>query len=133
MLFVATTLCLGFVACGDDDEPDPKPSTPDENPLLTKIAGTWVGEVHYDDGYTDGEVKVVLKADGSYSDYNEHGQLVGEGKYSYDGNTITVPAGCFVASDWGTSYTVTISGSKMTWTNSTMQQYHKAEYRFTKR
>lgn len=116
-----------FYSCSDDsveDEP--------YNPQMSEIAGTWQGTVYYDDGTDDGTiVKVVLSDDGVYRDYL-NGNLVGTGYFYYDGTTISIPDECAIANDWGAYFTVNLSGSSMSWTNSAMNSFG-AEYRFTKR
>ena len=126
LTFVFAAVIL--TACGDDhDEDEPV------NSVMEKIAGTWQGTVFYNDGDDEGTtIRVELGADGSYKDYI-NGHLGGNGKYEYNGSQIVVPSDCAVANDWGTTYTVTISGSTMVWKNSSMSSYHGAEYRFTKK
>lgn len=49
MMIAALTFCMGFTACGDDDDDNA------DNPLI----GTWVGTYDYEGGYTANEEEVV--------------------------------------------------------------------------
>lgn len=128
MLLAIVVTSFGFTACGnDDDEPE------NGNSSTSEIVGNWHGNVYADGEASDyDECTVELTASGIYKDYNKSGILVGNGTYSYDGNTITIPASSLIAGNWGEKYTVTISGNTMIWKNASMTSF-RAEYRFTKR
>lgn len=95
-----------------------------------EVAGKWRGTV-YENGESLNEwVTVELGNNMSYKDYNAQGKLIGSGYFTYSGNTIKIPDG-YISNDWGNTYTVTVSGKNMKWTNSTMKNWD-CEYRFTK-
>lgn len=127
MLFTVLTVPFAFTACSDNDD---EPSNPndDEKPKVA-VAGTWRGTVYEDGESLDDWVTIELGNDMSYKDYR-NGQLIGSGTYTYSGNTINIPSG-YIGDDWGKTYTVTISGNSMKWTNETMKKWD-CEYRFTK-
>lgn len=104
----------------------------DDEPGTSKVAvvGKWRGTVYEDGESLNDWVTIELGNDMSYKDYNNSGQLIGSGSYTYSRNTITVPSG-YIGDDWGNTYTVTISGNNMTWSNATMKKWN-CEYRFTK-
>lgn len=131
LTFVLCTL-LGTIAlcsCSSDKDNEDGPVGPE-----SQIAGTWEGTVYYEDeGPSDYDrVKIVLGSDGSYKDYNNSGQLVGSGSFTFNGKSVTIPSTCYIADEWGDTYTVTISGKSMVWTNKLMDDWD-CEYRFEKK
>ena len=137
--FFGMLLCMligifALTSCGGDDKDD-EPEVPDtpESPIV----GSWEGTVYYkNEGASEYYwTRLELGSDGSYRDYNDDGVLIGSGRYMYDGTTIIVPDGSYVANNWGRTYTVTINGSNMVWVNDEMKHTFGggAEYRFTKK
>lgn len=106
----------------------PEPDDPVQPSIA--VAGKWSGDVYQKGEATGDPVSVELGNDMTYKEYNSRGQLIGSGKYTYSGNTITIPSG-YISDDWGNRFTVTISGNRMKWTNSDMKKYN-CEYIFVK-
>ncbi len=68
MMIAALTFCMGFTACGDDDDDEPA------NPLV----GTWVGTFDHDGGYYgDGQdvITMTFTKDGEMFANNENASV----------------------------------------------------------
>lgn len=103
---------------------------PEQETTKVAVAGKWRGSV-YEAGTCDNDwITIELGNDLSYKEYDD-GKLIASGKYSYSGNTITIPSKCAIAYDWGNRFQVTISGNSMKWTSSEMTKWN-CEYRFDK-
>lgn len=113
LMLATLMMSVSMVSCSDDDDPKP-----DDNEGQTgqyagrNFVGTWEGSDGSD------SFAIVLGEDGSYTDY----MLVGgqrknskSGKYSVNGDKITVPTNSNLYNAWAeVTYTFSVSGKNMT-------------------
>ena len=125
MMLTVLMMSVSLASCGDDDDPEPvKPGDNQEQDgeyAGKNFVGTWEGSDGSD------SFAIILGADGSYTDYlviNGERKFPETGKYTVSGSTLTVPSNSNLHTAWsGNTFTMSVSGSRMTLTNSLMNDW----------
>lgn len=103
MMIAALTFCMGFTACGDDNDDEP-----------ASIVGTWAGAAVR---YPDEEMVVTFNADGTMSGvydgdaFTGHYKVIGDHLFWYENDEDSEWEG---DNDWDYIVSYSISGNTLT-------------------